>query len=311
MLAVVLASLGAAWVAIEVLHNLRITIFQPFRMATVARGLALVLIAGRLVELWERGQWFPRLRSVLIGVALVGDWMLVVVTSAEAGVALCEWLADRPLGGRFAFGPRVQKIVFAGLLGLGLVFLSRHDTESGHWPLLAVLGVGLAATFSVRWATRAGQTSSGQCEAPVERAHTWPKHAAGWGALRAGLAGSRSGLLCRPGSGRPSRGAVATGSRTVDTVPVWGHAGRRCRAVGRLVPRAHTVWSTFYRSARSQDLSALVTTQPGVQSRGQPVSSRGPRGLVPSVSRSRGRPRTAGRVRPRLPGGPAPIRSSL
>ena len=172
MLAVVLASLGAAWVAIEVLHNLRITIFQPFRMATVARGLALVFIAGRLVELWERGQWFPRLRSVLIGVALAGDWMLVVVTIAETGVALCEWLADRPLGGRFAFGPHVQKIVFAGLLGLGLVFLSRHDTESGHWPLLAVLGVGLAATFSIRWATRSGQTSSGNCEAPRRASST-------------------------------------------------------------------------------------------------------------------------------------------
>ena len=223
MLAVVLASLGAAWVTIEVLHNLRITIFQPFRMATVARGLALVLIAGRLVELWERGQWFPRLRSVLIGVALVGDWMLVVMTSAEAGVALCEWLAARPLGARFAFGPRVQKIVFAGLLGLGLVFLSRHDTESGHWPLLAVLGVGLAATFSIRWATRSGQMFSGKCEAPAERAHTWQRHAP-VGACP-GLAGSRSGFLCRPGSGQPSRGAVATGSRTVDTVPVWGHAG--------------------------------------------------------------------------------------
>ena len=224
MLAVVLASLGAAWVAIEVLHNLRITIFQPFRMATVARGLALVLIAGRLVELWERGQWFPRLRSVLIGVALVGDWMLVVVTSAEAGVAVCEWLAARPLGGRFEFGPRVQKIVFAGLLGLGLVFLSRHDTESGHWPLLAVLGVGLAATFSIRWATRSGQNPAGNARLAAERARHVAKALARWGACP-GLAGSRSGFLCRPGSGQPSRGAVATGSRTVDTVPVWGHAG--------------------------------------------------------------------------------------
>ena len=177
MLAVVLASLGAAWVAIEVLHNLRITIAQPFRMATVVRGLALVFIAGRLVELWERGLWFPRLRCVLIGVALAGDWMLVAVTVAETGVALCEWLADRTLGGRFSFGPQVQKMVFAGLMSMGLVFLSRHDTESGHWPLLAVLGVGLAATFSIRWATRSGQTSSGKCEAPAERAHKRPWHA--------------------------------------------------------------------------------------------------------------------------------------
>jgi hypothetical protein len=177
MLAVVLASLSAAWMAIEVLHNLRITIFQPFRMATVARGLALVFIAGRLLELWERGEWFPRLRSVLIGVALAGDWMLVVVTIAEIGVAVCETLADRPLKGRFAFVPHLEKAVYAALLAFGLVFLSRHDTESGHWPLLAVLGVGLAAAFSTRWATRAGRRSVGECEAPAERAQTWPRHA--------------------------------------------------------------------------------------------------------------------------------------
>ena len=38
MLTVILVGLGAAWVAIEWLHQMRITVFQPFRMATVARG---------------------------------------------------------------------------------------------------------------------------------------------------------------------------------------------------------------------------------------------------------------------------------
>ncbi len=237
MLAIVLAALGAAWVAIEVLHNIRITIFQPFRMATVARGLALVFIAGKLVNLWERGQWFPRLRSVLIGVALAGDWMLVVMTIAETGVALCEWLDDRSFRGRFAFGPHVQKIVFAGLLGLGLVFLSRHDTESGHWPLLAVLGVGLAVS-TFRWATRSGERPAGSARLRQSEL-TRGQGTRRWGA-GSGLAGSRGRLLCRPGSGRPSRGALATGSRTVDTVPVWGHADRRYRTARRLVPAAHT-----------------------------------------------------------------------
>ncbi len=37
-LGVILAGLGAAWFAIEVLHQVRVTIFQPFRMATLARG---------------------------------------------------------------------------------------------------------------------------------------------------------------------------------------------------------------------------------------------------------------------------------
>ena len=85
MLIVVLLGLGAAWGAIEGLHHVRITVFQPFRMATLARGLALVLVAGRLVDLWDRGTWLARVRSVLIGVALTGDWLLVVVTLAEAG----------------------------------------------------------------------------------------------------------------------------------------------------------------------------------------------------------------------------------
>jgi hypothetical protein len=139
MLAVVLAWLSASWVAIEILHSLRITVFQPFRMATVARGLALVLIAGRLVHLWERGGWLGQLRAVLIGVALAGDWMLVVVTLVEIGVALAEQIADRS-------GLRLRAsavpLVFAGLIAYGLFFLARHDTESGHWPLLAVLLVG-------------------------------------------------------------------------------------------------------------------------------------------------------------------------
>ncbi len=54
-LGVILVGLGVAWFAIEVLHQVRVTIFQPFRMATLARGMALILIAGRLVALWRSG----------------------------------------------------------------------------------------------------------------------------------------------------------------------------------------------------------------------------------------------------------------
>ena len=35
---------AASWYAIEVVHQLRVTVFQPFRMATIARGIALVLV---------------------------------------------------------------------------------------------------------------------------------------------------------------------------------------------------------------------------------------------------------------------------
>ena len=55
MLAVILVGLAAAWYAIEVRHQVRVTVFQPFRMATVVRGIALVFVAGRLVALWRAG----------------------------------------------------------------------------------------------------------------------------------------------------------------------------------------------------------------------------------------------------------------
>jgi hypothetical protein len=133
MIGLVLFWLGGAWEAIEVLHHLRITLFQPFRMATVARGLCLMLIAGRLVHLWSRGGAFPRIRAVLLGIALAGDWMLVAVTLAELGATMAERQSER-----------LWVSVYAGLLTCGLLFLSRHDTESGHWPIVAGLCAGLA-----------------------------------------------------------------------------------------------------------------------------------------------------------------------
>jgi len=140
MLAVTLVGLGAAWLAIEWLHQPRITIFQPFRMATVARGLALVLVASRLVELWQSGDRLARVRSVLIAVALAGDWMLVVVTTVETGTTLVEALG---------ISRRGSHLTFSVLMACGMCFLSRHDTESGHWPILVILIGGL--TVPVCW----------------------------------------------------------------------------------------------------------------------------------------------------------------
>ncbi len=96
-LGVNLAGLALAWVGIERWHVLRLTLFQPFRMATVARGLCVVLVAGRVQALWERGDRIGRLRAVLIGVGLVGDWMLVVATAFEVAMTLRDaFKLDRP-----------------------------------------------------------------------------------------------------------------------------------------------------------------------------------------------------------------------
>src|SRR5262249_12133687 len=129
LLAIVLAGLGAAWLGIERLGNLRLTLFQPFRMATVARGLCLVLVAGHVQRLWLRGATTDRLRAVLIGVGLAGDWSLVVVSLFELTMSAAE-SADRVT----TFGRLLGFVVLA----CGIWFLSRHDTESGHVPLLAV-----------------------------------------------------------------------------------------------------------------------------------------------------------------------------
>ena len=141
MLAVILAGLGIAWYAIEVLHHVRITVFQPFRMATVARGIALVFVAGMLTALWRLGGWLERLRAILLAVAFTGDWLLVVVTLIELSVAtsgavraLWPWCRDY----RF-----IDLLAMSAMLALGVNFLIHHDTEYGHIPLLAALGLGL------------------------------------------------------------------------------------------------------------------------------------------------------------------------
>jgi hypothetical protein len=103
--------------------------------------------------------------------------MLVVVTIADAATVVCEWLADRPLVDRFALMRHLQNPAYAGLLCLGLVFLSRHDTESGHWPLLAVLGVGLVAAVATYLAARTTRSSIDRCQIATDGTHKWPRPA--------------------------------------------------------------------------------------------------------------------------------------
>jgi hypothetical protein len=140
---VILVGLGAAWYAIEVLHHVRLTIFQPFRMATVVRGIALVFVAGRLVALWRSGGWMGRLRAVVIAAAFTGDWLLVMVTRAELAVFAVEIVRARLPGlVRWRF---VDSLVFLATLAFGLNFLAHHDTEYGNRTLVAALVVGVAA----------------------------------------------------------------------------------------------------------------------------------------------------------------------
>ena len=124
-----LVGLAAAWFGIEVVQSLRITLFQPFRMATVGGGLCLVLVAGHVSRLVRGGKPLDWVRSGLIVVGLAGDWSLVVVTCFEAFMVVADRLALGP--GRLS--SLVHLVGFVGL-GYGWIFLSRHDTESGHVP---------------------------------------------------------------------------------------------------------------------------------------------------------------------------------
>jgi hypothetical protein len=148
LMAVNLASLGLAYLAIEVVGDLKVTVFQPFRMATLARGLALVAISGRVVALWRRGDLASRGRAVLVGVGLSGDWMMVVATAVDLGIAAAEWASLR---GILPDSRALPNAIGLAILAFGLLFLARHDTESGHLALLAGLGALGIGSLIARW----------------------------------------------------------------------------------------------------------------------------------------------------------------
>jgi hypothetical protein len=148
-LAVILTGLGAAWYAIEIHHQVNVTVFQPFRMATLLRGIALVFVAGRLVALWQNAVWLARMRAVLMAASFTGDWLLVVVTAAELAVSATEIARSRLLEG--PSWRMLDAAVWFGMLALGLNFLAHHDTEYGHIPLLGLLAAGGLFAFWRRW----------------------------------------------------------------------------------------------------------------------------------------------------------------
>jgi hypothetical protein len=151
MLALILVGLAMAWYAIEVRHNIQATIFQPFRMGTVARGISLVIVSGRLMTLWTSGGLLGRARAATLATGFVGDWLLIVAVSGELAASTIERL-------RFRFHPLAiprdaSAVVFGLVIVRGLHFLSHHDTESGHIPLMIALGTGLIAGTDV-WRLR-------------------------------------------------------------------------------------------------------------------------------------------------------------
>jgi hypothetical protein len=134
LLVLVLVGLAASWVAIEPLGNLRAALFQPFRMATVARGLCLVLIAGRVEALAVRGGSWGAVRAGLLVAGLIGDLAFVVAVSTEIAASL-----------GLLRGRRTAFVLWLGVLAAGLSYLVLHDPAAGQGPLLVGAAVGLLA----------------------------------------------------------------------------------------------------------------------------------------------------------------------
>jgi hypothetical protein len=144
LLAVCLAILAVSWVGIEGVQHLKLTILQPFRLATVARGLCLILGARHLLRLWRVGG-LDRVRAAVLVAGLSGDMAMVFAVASELA-----WVGLGRTG-------RATQLLGTGLvLGLGLYQMARHDTESGHVPILLALAIGSLACLihrSPTWST--------------------------------------------------------------------------------------------------------------------------------------------------------------
>lgn len=140
-LVVNLLGLALSWILVEPLDNFRVMLFQPFRLATVARGLCIIVLSGHLLTLWKKRDLASRARVLILIVGLTGDWSFVVAACAE----MAFQVFDR------CYSPKAG--AFAGLAAFvcGLVFLSRHDTASGHVPLLAAWSTAVALSAFLRF----------------------------------------------------------------------------------------------------------------------------------------------------------------
>lgn len=158
----------ATW-AIEILNDLRVTLFQPFRLATVARGLCLVFLSGRVLALWQRRTAIGWSRAGVLVAGLTSDWAFVVATCIELLATCLEWkgwerlrrivgMSSRPLATHALAG--ALPLILATVAGCW--FLARHDTHSGQYRLAAGLILGNVVGLASRGWARPGFLSTGR-----------------------------------------------------------------------------------------------------------------------------------------------------
>ena len=145
MLALLLVGLAGAWFGIERLHHAKLTLFQPFRLATVVRGLCLVFASRHIVWLWDQRTWHHRARAAGLVLGLLGDWSwLVAVTLEFVGMGLERMRVAR----------RMAPWMWLATWLIGIGYLSQHDTEGGALVMALALGVGVAGGVGLKWGHR-------------------------------------------------------------------------------------------------------------------------------------------------------------
>ena len=137
----------------------------------------------------------------------------------------------------------------------------RHDTESGHVPILARTRARFGGAIPGGLPVRSADRLASGTPHPARGADLGDPHAGDFG-------GSHLGRRAAPGADRARR-----------TLSVRRGPRRRLREAGALVPREHVRGVPVHRPAGSEDVPALVAAVLGLQSRRQPVSRRGPRRL--------------------------------
>lgn len=138
LLAVNLALVALAWIAVEVIGDTTLTLLQPFRLATVTRGLCLAIVAGHLVRLWGRGDAQGRLRALLLAAGVCVDQAMLVASLTELAFVTTERT------------PRPARWFPLLVLAAGLWWLTRHDPERGYLPLLVAVAAAGSATIADR-----------------------------------------------------------------------------------------------------------------------------------------------------------------
>lgn len=183
---------------------------------------------------------------MLLAIGLAGDRMLIVATLVESTLALFEVLGTRD---------SVRRVAGALVLTGGLVFLARHDTESGHVPLLA----GLAALVVLSWVLRGREPG-------------WNARRVAWAAAACWIVPVTALVVaCTPLGGRPwARGLVercrfgAVPSDDVERLAVWcrDHTPASARFVGPPGPKTFRLWSlrsvAFNRAASPYHAAGLA-----------------------------------------------------